>query len=439
VNADALLAAIVEAPDDDAPRLIYADWLDEHGDEHDQAHAELIRVQIELARLPPDDDRRAELLARVKQIRHRPKLVERLGLPRWVGWDMDRGFPTMLQHHDQRWQPSEPDLEVMARMVDRLPLRGIAAQLTTEGLERLAQWPTLARLTCLETTLGLDRHVREDFTPAWRLLCHSPHALNLRRLRLGPWQYDYDSLARLARSPNLSRLTDLRLEGYDNETTRDAVRELAYSPVAHRLERLDLSWIDVRPRVLRVFLEHSPLHELCFGVPDESGGVRSLLNAPGLSRLRLLDVTGEEHGFNVDELPYPRDHRAVPHLSELLASPLLAGLEQLRLRGVMLGDDGARTLVNSPMARNLVRLRLDLCGLSGDGLRALRPLLAEGRIRTLSLEHNVFDHADALDLATWPELRRLHELSLGYFNHVGDDGLKALADSPHRHPHSRYG
>ena len=43
----ALLAAIRAAPDDDAPRLIYADWLDEHGQPE---RAEFIRVQCELAR-----------------------------------------------------------------------------------------------------------------------------------------------------------------------------------------------------------------------------------------------------------------------------------------------------------------------------------------------------------------------------------------------------
>ena len=46
-DATALLAAIRAAPDDDAPRLIYADWLDEHGQPE---RAEFIRVQIELAR-----------------------------------------------------------------------------------------------------------------------------------------------------------------------------------------------------------------------------------------------------------------------------------------------------------------------------------------------------------------------------------------------------
>src|SRR6185312_1335425 len=46
---DAFIAAILEAPDDPAPRLILADWLEEYGDEGQRRHAELIRVQVELA------------------------------------------------------------------------------------------------------------------------------------------------------------------------------------------------------------------------------------------------------------------------------------------------------------------------------------------------------------------------------------------------------
>jgi uncharacterized protein (TIGR02996 family) len=443
VNADALLAAVCEAPDDDAPRLVYADWLEEHGDAKDQAHAELIRVQIELTRLPLDDDRRAELRAREERVRHKHALVERMGFPRWCGWETVRGFPEMLRHPNQKWQLSEPDLEIMARMVDRLPIRGIAAELTPEGLERITNWPTLARLTCLETTLGFESHSTEVFGPAVSSLAQSANAANLRRLRLGAWQYDARSLHRVATF--LPRLTDLQLGRHDREVVFFAFPPVSHLPLGKRLERLDLSWFDVDPYEVREFLLRSPLLELHFGAFPQSEevvtsiGVGPLLGAAGLSGLRLLDVTGEDHGFDVDELPYPNDHRAVSHLTELLTSSQLAGLEQLSLRGIMLGDDGARALASGPMARNLVRLRLDLCGLTGEGLRALRPLLAEGRIRSLSLEHNVFDDKDARDLASWPELARLHELSLGYFNHVGDDGRKALGESPHRHPHSRYG
>ncbi len=42
---ESFLADIVEHPGDDAPRLIYADWLEDHGDPQ---RAEFIRVQVEL-------------------------------------------------------------------------------------------------------------------------------------------------------------------------------------------------------------------------------------------------------------------------------------------------------------------------------------------------------------------------------------------------------
>jgi uncharacterized protein (TIGR02996 family) len=46
-DREALLRAVCEHPDDDLPRLVLADWLDEH-DEPDRA--EFIRCEIELAR-----------------------------------------------------------------------------------------------------------------------------------------------------------------------------------------------------------------------------------------------------------------------------------------------------------------------------------------------------------------------------------------------------
>ena len=47
----AFLRAICEAPDDDAPRLVYADWLEERG----YLRGEFIRVQCMYARLAPPD------------------------------------------------------------------------------------------------------------------------------------------------------------------------------------------------------------------------------------------------------------------------------------------------------------------------------------------------------------------------------------------------
>jgi uncharacterized protein (TIGR02996 family) len=61
---DAFLDSIIENPDDNGLRLIYADWLEERGN----PRAEFIRVQIELARLPDEDPRRAELEEREHQL-----------------------------------------------------------------------------------------------------------------------------------------------------------------------------------------------------------------------------------------------------------------------------------------------------------------------------------------------------------------------------------
>ncbi len=45
----ALLQAVIDAPDLDAPRLVYADFLEEHGAPGEQDRAEFIRVQVALA------------------------------------------------------------------------------------------------------------------------------------------------------------------------------------------------------------------------------------------------------------------------------------------------------------------------------------------------------------------------------------------------------
>ena len=61
-DEDALLATIAAHPADDLPRLVYADWLDEHDR---PVRAEFIRLQVEIAKL--------ELLPRMMQNAHIPK------------------------------------------------------------------------------------------------------------------------------------------------------------------------------------------------------------------------------------------------------------------------------------------------------------------------------------------------------------------------------
>src|SRR5207248_10108910 len=62
---DSFLAAIAARPADRTARLVYADWLDEHGD----PRGELIRIEEELRRVPVVADRYWELKPRRNQLR----------------------------------------------------------------------------------------------------------------------------------------------------------------------------------------------------------------------------------------------------------------------------------------------------------------------------------------------------------------------------------
>jgi uncharacterized protein (TIGR02996 family) len=54
----AFLQSVIENPDDDAPRLIFADWLEEHGM---AAKAAFVRLEVEFSRLPKSSGRFDEL------------------------------------------------------------------------------------------------------------------------------------------------------------------------------------------------------------------------------------------------------------------------------------------------------------------------------------------------------------------------------------------
>jgi uncharacterized protein (TIGR02996 family) len=62
------LRAVLAAPDADEPRLAYADYLAQSSRSSDQARAEFIRVQIDLARLPDNDPRWPTLIGREREL-----------------------------------------------------------------------------------------------------------------------------------------------------------------------------------------------------------------------------------------------------------------------------------------------------------------------------------------------------------------------------------
>jgi uncharacterized protein (TIGR02996 family) len=73
----AFLAAIRAAPKDSAPRLVFADWLDERGD----PRCELVRIEEEMRRLPVYSDRFWQLKPRRNELRAQatPDWLEAMG------------------------------------------------------------------------------------------------------------------------------------------------------------------------------------------------------------------------------------------------------------------------------------------------------------------------------------------------------------------------
>src|SRR5262245_44558022 len=91
---EALLAAIYDAPDDDAPRMVFADWLDDHGE---AARAEFIRLQLRLAALGEDDAGRDALVRREEELLAANREAWIAEVPTWAGVEVEprfrRGWP----------------------------------------------------------------------------------------------------------------------------------------------------------------------------------------------------------------------------------------------------------------------------------------------------------------------------------------------------------
>src|SRR5208282_4785763 len=95
-DGDALLHTIIDHPDDDMPRLVYADWLEENGQAE---RAEFTRLKIGLE--GETGDKRNEMEQRAGQLLRQHRREWLAPLPQeetGIEWDANwpRGFPESL-------------------------------------------------------------------------------------------------------------------------------------------------------------------------------------------------------------------------------------------------------------------------------------------------------------------------------------------------------
>jgi uncharacterized protein (TIGR02996 family) len=447
----ALLSAVLADPDDDLPRLAYADWLDEHGDDD---RAEFIRAGVELSHLPPNEDRHAQLAARCRHLEERRRGDWLAGAPPGVVVaDFERGFPRRvgppLRNYTDRLLGRE-HFAAMKRALELFPLRVFSGRLLGTAsssvarsrqsvyperghspLEILARWPLLERFTALDLGMGGISSGLGDFQPGVAALAESPYAANLSALRLSGLLLGEEAVGSLGASPYLRRLRALDLRY--NVPYQDRPAALLETSLPDRLEEIDGLDLETAGRWLR--RPGCRLRELgialdLHGDHPEPADAGPLIGAPGLLGLRRLSLAFDGPAAWQDRAPERNEGVLVERLWQVLDSPLLERLDELDLCGVWLSD---LAVAQAGMARKLGTLRLRRCELTGTALAHLRPLLAEGRLRRLDLSYNYLTTADAAALAGWPELARLHELRLD-FNDVEDAGLAALRASPHRRP-----
>src|SRR4051794_10732182 len=90
MSADAFLSAIADEPHDDTHRLVFADWLDDHGDAD---RAEFIRLQCRLEGLGEFDVARDDLEVRERELLALHARAWAGEMPAGVtGWRFRRGF-----------------------------------------------------------------------------------------------------------------------------------------------------------------------------------------------------------------------------------------------------------------------------------------------------------------------------------------------------------
>lgn len=237
-DGDALLAAIAAHPDDDTPRLVYADWLDEH---NEPIRAEFIRVQVAVCRLearPASEQREHVHLWRRQQDlldNHRRDLLgpiaDQLG-----PFDalFDRGFvrelnldaPVFLAH--------------AAEVAALRPVPRVRA--STFGSPPLYALLWNEHAACIETlTVRATEGDSPDFVgpDGFAELGNAPHFERLEELDVSGQYLGDAGLIALAHGTGLPRLTELYLEA--NEITDAGLAALVASPKWAQLRRLNLS------------------------------------------------------------------------------------------------------------------------------------------------------------------------------------------------------
>jgi uncharacterized protein (TIGR02996 family) len=248
-----MLAEVFAEPENDAPRMVYADWLMEQGDPRGELISSQCRLKAGIAYLST----RSDLRLRVSEL-----LSEHAA--EWIA-------PLSSRAECRFRRGFIEDIEAPAKVF----LEGADAIMAREPV------------TCLTLTDCAGTHIKALAGAAW--------APRLRALKLSGNVGDQGA-AVVAGSPGLSGLTRLNLSGCD--ITGDGARAIASSRYLGRLEMLALTGNEIDDDGIGA-LASSPNLSSCTALylarnPFDDNGVLALAASPHLTRLRRLGLDGVE-------------------------------------------------------------------------------------------------------------------------------------------------
>lgn len=411
------LEAIGEAPDDDTPRLIYADWLEEHGDPD---RAAFIRHQCAaaVAREAGDDETYWAEEALAWQLRRRHG-KEWAGP--WAEWasegEFGRGFVSSVTLQGSKGTRPRQECATV-RSVD-LRTHWIGQTRKLEGFEGIGWRP--GQIRTLDLGMAWNRHGQVD-----EILKH-PACSELSKLSLnGEEFHPKDALQLVQNLPHLCNLESLQFN--------DTFRGDSPSVLTSRLFAREFPHLRELIIGLDLYLSGHDYRELVLRRRDDSGPVLmdqiESLDVTGMSillpdilrpgwspRLSRLQATA---GTSLREAPASLDH--LDKLTSVRIDLATRGMMQDQVDSLILG-----------LIRRLESLpRLERLALHGPlNARSLDVLARANfpQLRSLNLIQTSIASIAPLRHAAW--LPNLRELSAqGIAIDLPDRALRSLFESP---------